>query len=196
MKIGYCRVSTNDQNPARQEEALKAAGCTKIFSDVMSGEKSDRPQLEAMLEYIRDTDTVTVTSFDRLARSTRDLLRIVDRITERGAEFISLSEAVDTSTPSGRFMLTIFGAMAELEREAIRQRQREGIDLAKQEGRYRGRQPIPIDEERFRVEVERLQSGEQSLRTALRNLSMSKSTFYRRCRERGLIPGKAQNHNI
>ena len=196
MKIGYARVSTADQSLARQIEALQAAGCSRIFEEKLSGATADRPQLAAMLDYIRDEDTVVITSFDRLARSTRDLLRTLDRIREKGASFQSIAENVDTDTAQGRFMVTVFAALSELERESIRQRQREGVELAKREGRYKGRQPIRLDESRFRAEVARWQSGEQTLHDTLRHLEISKSTLYRRCRERGLLkaaPGREQN---
>ena len=135
--IGYARVSTIEQNEARQLVAFEGftEKITKTFIDKMSGKDTYRPQLQAMLEYVREGDVVVVSEFSRLARSTRDMLQIVQELTEKGVGLISLKEKVDTDTPQGRFMLTVFAALAELERETILQRQREGIAIAKQQGK-------------------------------------------------------------
>ena len=148
MKIGYIRVSTQEQNIARQEVLMQELGVDAIYIDQCSGKNTDRPQLKKMLSYVRKGDTVIVESISRFARNTRDLLDLVERLTAKGVEFVSKKEAIDTTTPTGKFMLTIFGAVAELEREYILQRQREGIAIAKEQGKYTGRkatQPPDFD---------------------------------------------------
>ena len=139
MKIGYVRVSTQEQNTIRQEVMLRELGVDEIFIDKASGKNADRPELKRMMEYVRKGDTVIVESISRFARNTRDLLELVERLTAREVEFVSRKEAIDTTTPTGKFMLTVFAAVAELEREYILQRQREGIAIAKQQGKYLGR---------------------------------------------------------
>ena len=181
--IGYIRVSTEDQNTARQEVALKERGCTRLYIDKMSGKNKDRPQLQAMLEYIREGDTVIVESISRLARSTRDLLDIVDRFNEKKVKFISLKEAIDTDTPQGRFVLTIFAALSELEREYIRQRQFEGIAIAKAQGKYKGRQPLPIDWIKFGQLYEQWKSGNITAVEFQKEMGLRANTFYRRLKE-------------
>ena len=121
MKIGYIRVSTQEQNTARQEVLMEQLGVEMVYIDRTSGKNTDRPELQKMLLYVRKGDVVVVESISRFARNTRDLLELVDKLTAKEVEFISLKEAIDTSTPTGKFMLTIFGAVAELEREYILQ---------------------------------------------------------------------------
>ena len=139
MKIGYVRVSTEEQNTARQEIMLRELGVDELFIEKASGKNADRPELCRMMEYVRRGDTVIVESISRFARNTRDLLDLVERLTEKQVEFVSRKEAIDTTTPTGKFMLTVFAAVAELEREYILQRQREGIAIARAQGKYRGR---------------------------------------------------------
>lgn len=119
--IGYIRVSSSQQNTARQHIDLSSAGITidKVYEEKASGKNTERPQLKAMLQYVREGDTVYVESFSRLARSTRDLLNIIEELNSKGVQFVSLKENVDTSTPQGKFMLTVFAGLAELEREAF-----------------------------------------------------------------------------
>lgn len=178
--IGYIRVSTAEQNTARQEAALLEYGCQKCFIDKMSGKERQRPQLEAMLNYIREGDTVVVESISRLARSTRDLLDIVDKLKDRGAAFISLKESIDTTTPQGKFVMTIFAALSELERDSIRQRQAEGISIAKQAGKYKGRKPKEIDQTLFEALIERWQRGEIKQAYICKTLGISRSTLARK----------------
>ena len=142
MRIGYIRVSTQEQNTIRQEILMERLGVDELYIDRASGKNAQRPELQKMMEYVRRGDTVIVESISRFARNTRDLLELVERLTGKGVEFISQKEAIDTTTPTGKFMLTVFGAVAELEREYILQRQREGIAAAKGQGRYKGRKPI------------------------------------------------------
>ena len=142
MKIGYVRVSTQEQNTIRQELLMESLGADEVYIDRMSGKSTDRPELKKLMEYVRRGDTVIVESISRFARNTRDLLELVERLTAKGVEFVSKKEAIDTTTPSGKFMLTIFGAVAELEREYILQRQQEGIAIANAQGVYKVRKPI------------------------------------------------------
>ena len=178
-KIGYVRCSTADQNPARQIEMMKEGGCSKVFSDMMSGKNTDRPGLKAMMEYIREGDVVYVESISRLARSTRDLLNIVDEFQTKGVEFISQKESIDTTTPQGRFMLTVFAALAELEREQIKQRQAEGIAIAKAQGKYKGKQPKQFDRYLFDQLYKEWKEGLITQKYMCRTLRMSRTTLYK-----------------
>ena len=117
MKVGYVRVSTTDQNPARQMELMKSLGVEKIYSEKLSGKNTERPQFKEMLSFLREGDTLYIESFSRLSRSTRDLLNTVAVLTERGVNLVSDKENLDTTTPHGRFMLTVFAGLSELERE-------------------------------------------------------------------------------
>ena len=126
MKIGYIRVNTEEQNTARQEVLLQELGVDEVFIDKASGKNADRPELTRMMNYVRRGDTVIVESISRFARNTRDLLDLVERLTEKQVEFVSRKEAIDTTTSTGKFMLTVFAAVAELEREYILQRHRKG----------------------------------------------------------------------
>ena len=181
MKIGYIRVSTQEQNTIRQEILMKELEVEEVYIDRMSGKNTNRPELQKMLEYVRRGDTVIVESISRFARNTRDLLELVERLTEKGVEFVSKKEAIDTTTPTGKFMLTVFGAVAELEREYILQRQREGIAAAKAEGKYTGRKAIqPPNFDRV---VAQWQNGEITAIEAMKRLGLSKSSFYRKVKE-------------
>ena len=180
MKIGYIRVSTTEQNTIRQEVLLQELDVDEIFIDKASGKNTDRPELKRLLEYIRQGDTVIVESISRFARNTKDLLELVELLRLKQVEFISKKEAIDTSTPTGKFMLTIFGAVAELEREYILQRQQEGIDIAKKQGKYKGRKPIEHPE--FDNIVAKWRAGGITAVEAMRKLNMKPSTFYRKAR--------------
>lgn len=178
-KIGYARCSSIDQNPERQKLLLKEAGCEKIFLDMMSGKDRNRPELEKMLDYVREGDILYVESISRLARSTKDLLTITEELSRKGVQFISQKESIDTSSPQGKFMLTVFAAMAELEREQIKQRQAEGIAIAKAAGKYKGRQPIKYDEEELENLYLHWKNGDITKNYICRKLGVSKSTLYR-----------------
>ena len=178
MKIGSVRVSTEEQNTARQEIMLRELGVDELFVDRASGKNADRPELNRMMNFVRRGDTVIVESISRFARNTRDLLDLVEQLTAKQVEFVSRKEAIDTTTPTGKFMLTVFAAVAELEREYILQRQREGIAIAKQQGKYRGRPPkVYPDFERIAA---RWQKGEITAVQAMKQLGMSKTRFYER----------------
>lgn len=182
MLVGYIRIITVGQNTARQEVLMQELGVEKIFVDRLSGKNTDRPQLKEMMLFVRQGDTVVVESISRFARNTKDLLDLVEQLTAKGVEFVSKKEAIDTTTPTGKFMLTIFGAVAELEREYILQRQSEGIAIAKEQGVYKGRQPIVRPE--FEQIVNKLwRSGKMTAVEAMKRLDMKPSTFYRRVKE-------------
>lgn len=181
MKIGYIRISTVDQNTARQEVLMKELGVDQVYIDRMSGKNTDRPELKRMMAFVREGDTVIVESISRFARNTRDLLELVEQLSKKNVEFVSKKEAIDTSTPTGKFMLTVFGAVAELEREYILQRQREGIVIAKAAGKYKGRKPVERSD--FSIVAARWKRGEISASDAIKKLNMATSTFYRKAKE-------------
>jgi len=139
MLIGYARVSTLDQKPALQTDALKVAGCERIFTEQASGAQRDRPTLKAALDYLRPGDILVVWKLDRLARSMRQLIETVEDLHARGIELRSLTESIDTATPGGRLVFHIFGALAEFERAAIRERTSAGLQAARQRGKKGGR---------------------------------------------------------
>ena len=186
MLIGYVRVSTQEQNEQRQIVALKEKNVDKIFTDKASGKNTEREALKEMLSFVRDGDTVITESISRVARSTRDLLNIIDTLTHKKVEFISLKECIDTTTPQGKFMLTVFAAMAELERENILQRQKEGIAIAKTEGKYKGKPPIQIDEKSLKMICARWRSGQITATQAMKELNLKPNTFYRRVKRLNL----------
>lgn len=142
--IAYVRVSTIDQNEARQREALKGCNIDRWFVEKASGKDTNRPGLKDMLEYVREDDVVYVEEFSRLGRSTADLLDIVKTIEDAGAKFVSLKEKFDTSTPAGRLQMIMLAAISEFERAMILERQREGIEIAKKKGKYKGRKAVSI----------------------------------------------------
>src|ERR1051325_5559869 len=142
MLIGYARVSTNDQETAAQVAALKAAGCERIYREKASGGRWDRPELHRLLDQLRKRDVLVVWKLDRLSRSLRDVLTIMERLSEAEAGFRSLTEAIDTTTPAGRMMMQMVGAFAEFERSMLRERTKAGLDAARQTGRIgAGRAP-------------------------------------------------------
>lgn len=178
MKIGYIRISTTDQNTARQEVLMKELGVEQVYIDRMSGKNTDRPELKRMMNFVREGDEVIVESISRFARNTRDLLDLVEQLTSKGVEFISKKESIDTTTPTGKFMLTVFGAVAELEREYTLQRQKEGIAIAKGNGIYKGRKPIERDN--FASVVSLWKQEKITAVEAMKRLNMKPSTFYRK----------------
>lgn len=186
MKVFYARVSTQEQNEARQIEAAKAAECEKVFLDKASGKNAERKELKKMLEFVRQGDVVFVSEISRLARNTADLLNIVEALNQKGVEFVSLKEAIDTQTPQGKFMLTVFGACAELERGHSRQRQAEGIAEAKKAGKYKGRQPMKIDEAKFAGMCQEWRQGNRTAVSIQKAFSMTSTTFYKFVKARGL----------
>lgn len=145
MKIAYVRVSTIEQNEARQIEALEKFGIEKWFTEKVSAKDTNRPQLKQMLEFAREGDTIYIHDFSRLARSTKDLLDIVETLQSKGIHLVSNKENIDTSTPTGKLMLTMIAAINEFERSNLLERQKEGISIAKRNGKYKGRKPFSSD---------------------------------------------------
>jgi len=191
-RIAYVRVSTAEQNTARQD--IKFEGYDKVFTEKASGKNTDRTELNKMLDYVREGDSVTVESYSRLARNTKDLLTIVDQLKEKGVAFISLKENVDTSTPQGEFMMQVFASLAEFERKQTLQRQAEGIAEAKRKDAerkahglkaetYKGRKPIEVSKETFTAEVKKWKEGKQTARETMAKLNLKPNTFYRRVKE-------------
>lgn len=181
MKVGYIRVSTQEQNTIRQEVLMQELGAEQVFIDRMSGKSMDRPELKRLMMFVRTGDFVIVESISRFARNTRDLLELIEQLQQKDVQFVSKKEAIDTTTPTGKFMLTVFGAVAELEREYILQRQREGIAIAKANGVYKGRKPI--QRAAFETIVTQWQNGEMTAVEAQRRLELTSSTFYRKVRD-------------
>lgn len=183
MKIGYIRVSTKEQNTIRQEIVMKELGVERVYIEKISGKDSNRPKLREMMDFVRDGDTVVVSEIARFARNTKDLLDLVSELEKKNVKFESQKEKIDTSTPSGEFMLTVFGAMAQLERAYILARQKEGIEAKKAEGGYKGRVPITVDEAQFEQEYKLWKSGQITAKTAMAHLGLKPNTFYRRVKE-------------
>ena len=175
-RVAYIRVSSLEQNEARQKEALAKFHIDKIFIEKASGKDTNRPQLQRMLEYIREGDTVYVAELSRLGRSTGDLLRIIGQIKDKGADFQSVKEKIDTDSPSGKLQLTMLAAIAEFERDMIRERQAEGIAIAKREGKYKGRKRKEIQNMAQIAEKRKMGVPVASL---AREAGVSRNTLYR-----------------
>ena len=182
-KIGYIRVSTEHQETARQEAIMEQYKVERVFAEKISGKNANRPELKAMLDYVREGDTLYIESISRLGRSTRDLLHIIDVLQRKGVTLISSKENIDTNTPQGRFVLSIFAALSELEREQTLQRQREGIAIAKAQGKYKGRQPIAIDWVKFEQLYELWKTDKITAVEFQKRMGLRANTFYRRLRK-------------
>ena len=181
MKVGYIRVSTEEQNTIRQEILMEKLGVERVYIEKASGKSREgRPQLEAMMDFVCEGDVVIVESISRFARSTKDLLGLVEQLKKKGVGFVSQKETIDTDTPQGKFMLSVFGAMAELDRDQVLQRQAEGIAAAKAAGKYRGRQPIQISEDTLKEVHTAWYKNEITTSHAIKRLGVSRNTFYRR----------------
>ena len=178
MIFGYARVSTDDQNLDAQLDALTAAGAERIFQEKRTGKSRERPELERLLDQLREGDIVVVTKYDRLARSLRDLMGVVEAIRERKAGFRSLAEDIDTTTPTGRLIFHVFGSIAEFERERIVERTKEGLAAARRRGRVGGR-PRALSQE-ARAEILRMRDDEtRSVAEIARLFKVSRATVYR-----------------
>ena len=178
MKIGYYRCSTSEQNPDRQIKILNDLGCEKIFSDMLSGKDRYRPGLDEMMNFVRKNDVVITESISRLARSTKDFLNIIEELNSKNVSFVSKKESIDTTTPQGKFMLTVFAAMSELERSQILQRQAEGIAIAKEKGVYKGRKPKNIDQYKFNNLYKQWKAGDITQKYMMKELNISRSTLF------------------
>lgn len=179
-KIGYIRVSSIGQETARQDQLMRELGVEKVFSEKLSGKTADRSELQKMLQYVREDDILYVESISRLSRSIRDLLKIVDTLQNKGVKRVSCKESLDTGTPQGRFVLSIFAALAELEREQTLQRQKEGIEIAKAAGVYKGKQFQRIDEDQFQKLYRKWQDKEITAAEFGRRTGLPPSSLYRR----------------
>lgn len=175
MQIAYIRVSTIEQNEQRQVEAMQQYNIEKWFIEKVSAKDTNRPKLQEMLDYAREGDTIHIHDFSRLARSTKDLLDIVERLNHKGITLISNKENIDTSTPTGKLMLTMIGAINEFERTNLLERQKEGIAIAKRNGKYKGRKPVTIPD--FEKHYQRYMKREISKSQLAKNLNISRPTL-------------------
>ena len=178
MLIGYVRVSTNDQNTALQRDALERSGCELIFEDKMSGRTAERPGLKKLLKRLSPEDTLVVWKLDRLGRSMRNLVILVEELKQRSVNFRSLTDSIDTSTPMGRFFFHVMGALAEMERELIVERTRAGLAAARAKGRVGGRRPKLTTEQWAQI-GRLLEAGESRQHIAL-IFDVGVSTIYRK----------------
>lgn len=183
MRVGYVRCSTAEQNEARQMKMMEEQRVERLFIDKASGKNTNREAFREMMGFVRAGDIVITESISRIARNARDLLSIAAELADKGVEFVSLKESIDTATPQGRFMLTVFGAMAELERESILERQREGIEIAKAAGKYGGRKTIDVDRSRLKEVCGKWRAGEITASAAMKAVGLKPNTFYRRVKE-------------
>ncbi len=177
MIIGYVRVSTIEQNEARQKEALKKYDIERWYEEKISAKDMNRPKLQEMLDFAREGDTIIVHDFSRLARNTKDLLDIVENLNGRGITLISNKENLDTSTPAGKLMLTMLGAIYEFERANLLDRQREGIAIAKAQGKYKGRKEVKINEDKFAELYEKYLRRETTKPKMAQELGISRPTL-------------------
>lgn len=175
MQIAYIRVSTVEQNEQRQIEAMEKYQIEKWFIEKVSAKDTNRPKLQEMLDYAREGDTIHIHDFSRLARSTKDLLDIVEKLNQKGITLISNKENIDTSTPTGKLMLTMIGAINEFERTNLLERQREGIAIAKRNGKYKGRKPVSIPD--FEKHYQRYMKREISKSQLAKDLNISRPTL-------------------
>lgn len=178
MNIGYVRVSTVEQNEGRQIEGLKKYDIDKWFTEKVSAKDTNRPELKAMIEFAREGDTIYIHSLDRLARSTKDLLEIVETLQNKGIHLVSNKENIDTSTATGKLMLTMIGAIAEFERANLLERQKEGIAIAKQQGKFKGRKKIGFPSNWEEV-YKKYKSREIKAKDAMELLNLKRNTFYK-----------------
>lgn len=176
--IGYARVSTTDQKAELQIDALKAAGCQRVFTDRASGALTSRPQLDRMLDHLREGDVVLVWRLDRLGRSLKNLIALVEDLADRGVGFRSLTESIDTTTANGKLFFSIMGALAEFERELIRERTLAGLEAARARGRVGGR-PSKMTPEKLRVAREMYDSKEHTVEAIAETVGVSRKTVYR-----------------
>jgi DNA invertase Pin-like site-specific DNA recombinase len=177
MLIGYARVSTQEQDFALQTDALEKAGCKKIFSDKLSGAKADRPGLQEALEYLRKGDSLVVWRLDRLGRSLTDLIETVTNLEDQGIGFQSLTESIDTTTSGGKLIFHIFGALAEFERNLIRERTKAGLEAARARGRKGGR-PRVLDGNKMELAFRLYDEKKNSIKEICQIVGVSKPTLY------------------
>lgn len=186
MKVCYIRVSTIEQNEARQKEAMQGKGIEKYYIEKVSAKDTNRPKLQEMLDYVREGDIIYIHDFSRLARSTKDLLDIVELLNKKGVILKSNKENLDTSTPTGKLMLTMIGAINEFERQNLLERQREGIAIAKREGKFKGGQVKEISEERFAEAYADYKERNISKSQLAERLEISRPTLNKLLKDKGL----------
>ena len=184
--LGYARVSTIEQNPTLQFDALDAAGCSRVFSDRASGAAADRPELARVLDHLRPGDTLVVWKLDRLGRSLRHLIETVGTLEARGVGFRSVTEGIDTTTPGGRLVFHLFGALAEFERDLIRERTNAGLQAARARGR-RGGRPLTMTAEKSAVARQMYDSRKYTVATIAAALGVSRATIYRSLANNGAV---------
>jgi DNA invertase Pin-like site-specific DNA recombinase len=176
--VGYARVSTVEQDPARQLDALNDVGCVRVFTDHSSGARVDRPELANALDYVRPGDTLVVWRLDRLGRNLRHLIDTVNSLQDRGVGFRSLRESVDTTTPGGRLVFHLFGALAEFERDLIRERTQAGLAAARARGREGGRRPV-MTPDKVKIARELYDARELTVGRIAATVGVSRATIYR-----------------
>lgn len=188
MKIGYARVSTQDQDLSLQLDALNAAGCGKIYKEKITGSTRERPELQKLLDQLREGDVVVIWKLDRLARSLKDLVNLVNEIQEKGGALHSLNDQIDTTTPHGKFTFHVFAALAEFERDIIRERTKAGLAAARARGRVGGRpRGLSKKAQHKAIIAERLyQERELTVKEICEQLSISRGTLYNYLRFRGV----------
>lgn len=188
MKLLYCRVSTEQQNESRQVALAEKLGIEKenIYIDKASGKNTERKRLKELLAFVRKGDTVYCESISRFARNTKDLLNLVDELNQKQVDFVSIKENIDTSTPTGKFMLTVFAALAEMERENILEKQAEGIAIAKEQGKYKGRKPKDYDKALFKKMCAEWRQGNRTAVSIQKKFEITAQTFYRWVKEQEL----------
>lgn len=182
QKVGYIRVSSIEQNTESQKSLLGNVGMDKVFEEKLSGKNTARPQLQMMLDYVREGDTVYVKDLSRLARNTKDLLDIVEYLNNKGVGLFSIKENIDTSTNFGKLMLTFLGAIYEFERVNLLERQRDGIAVAKKQGKYKGRKKVPKPAN-FKEVYQKWINRQITSISAIRELNISEYAFYKFVRE-------------
>lgn len=182
MKVGYARVSTSEQNLDLQVQSLKSAGCERVFTDIVSGAKAERLGLKEMNEYVREGDTVVVWKLDRLGRSLSHLVEQINEYEEKKVCFQSLTENIDTTTPSGKLFFHVFGALAEFERELIRERTRAGLSAAKIKGREGGR-PRKLNKKQIEMMTDMWRNQNYKVDDICSTFGISRTTFYRNIKE-------------
>lgn len=177
MIFGYARVSTQDQNLDMQLDALKQYGCDQIFQEKMTGKKKDRPQLDEMLKMLRTGDKVVIYKLDRISRSTKHLIELSEHFESAGVQFVSLQDSIDTSTPMGRFFFRVMASIAELERDIISERTKDGLKSARARGRNGGRPPV--QKKNIELALKMYNSKEYSISEIVKATGISQATLYR-----------------
>ncbi len=186
MNVGYVRVSKREQNPDLQKRELKAAGCEKVFEEKISSRKETRPQLEAALDYCRDGDVLVVWKLDRLGRSIKELIDLVNGLKDRRVGFRSLRESLDTTTPGGKLVFHVFASIAEFERDIIRERTMAGLEAARARGRKGGRKPV-MDRRKIALASKLMKDRHVPIPEVCEAVGVSKATLYRYLRPDGTL---------